>query len=201
MSASKHDESQITTVFDESSDLLSLVVKSHYSIDELLNVLLVEALPNADAVELKRVSFLLKVDFAIGLGVLRADLRPVFNKINAVRNSFAHNPYSEFSEKDASNTVNILLARDPKIVPDDFGCTANPRDVLETLFAVAFINLSVAYERFCIWKAESRVANQMAMEVIATGKRRENDRYSVREEFEERLRSHLNKHYPGIKKP
>lgn len=198
MSASKHDESQITTIFDESSDLLSLVVKSHYSIDELLNVLLVEALPNADAVELKRVSFLLKVDFAIGLGMLRPDLRPVFNKINTVRNSFAHNPYSEFSEKDASNTVNILLARDPKIVPDDFGCTSNPRDVLETLFAVGFINLSVAYERFCIRKSESRVANQMAMEVVAIGKRRESDRHSVQEEFEERLRSHLKKHYPGI---
>lgn len=201
MSAGKHHESHFRTVLEEESDLLSLVVKSHYSIDELLNVILVEVLPNADAVELKRISFLLKVDFVIGLGILRPDLRPIFNKINTLRNSFAHNPYWEFSDKDASNTENILSAPRPKVIPDDFEGRSNSQHVLKTLLGVGFINLTVAYERFCVGKAKARVVNEMATETVTVGGRRGRERYSVQEEFEERLRAYLSEHYPGITKP
>jgi hypothetical protein len=199
LSAGKHLKSHFTIIYEEESDLLSLVVKAHYSIDELLNIVLLEALPKADAVELKRVSFLLKVDFVIGLGILRSDLRPIFNKINAIRNSFAHNPYWEFSEKDALNTVNILAAPRPKVLPDDCECPLDPLKVLKTLLGVGFINLTVAYERYCVGKAKMQVVNQMATEVVANGKRRGRERHSVQEEFEERVRSYLNEHFPGIK--
>jgi len=200
LSAGKHHKSHFTTVYEEESDLLSLVVKAHYSIDELLNVVIVEALPNADAVELKRISFLLKVDFVIGLGILRSDLRPIFNKINAIRNSFAHNPYWDFSEKDALNTVNILTAPSPKVIPDDCECPLDPLKVLKTLLGVGFINLTVAYERYCIGKAKMQVINEMATETVTTGGCRGRGRYSVQEEFEERLRAYLNKHYPWMPK-
>lgn len=199
MSTSQQLESHFKALLEEGSDPLALVVKSHYSIDELLNLVLVEALPNADAVELKRISFLLKVDFVIGLGILRSDLRPVFNKINSIRNSFAHNPYWEFTENDANNTVNILSAPNPKVIPDEYKGKSGLRWVLEMLLGIGFINLKVAYERFCVGKAKAQVINEMVTEVVADGKRRGIDQYSAHEEFEQRLRSHLNQNYPGMK--
>lgn len=193
-------ESQFEGLLKDAPDLLSLVVKAHYSIDQLLNVALLEALPKADAIELERVAFLLKVDFATGLGILRTDLRPVFNLINTIRNRFAHNPYTEFSVKDGLDAKNVLLSRLAPVVPDEFGDEREPREVLETLFAVGFVNVVVAHERLCIRKAESHVANQMVVETLSGTRASERRELSTQERFERRLKLYLEEHHPEMKR-
>lgn len=193
-------ESQFEGLLKDAPDLLSLVVKAHYSIDQLLNVALLEALPKADDIELERVSLLLKVDFATGLGILRADLRPLFNWINNIRNRFAHNPYTEFSVKDAIDAKNVLLSRSAPVVPDKFRDEHGPREVLETLFAVGFVNVVVAHERLCIRKAESHVANQMVVETLSGARASEDRGFSTQERFERRLKLYLEERHPGMKR-
>ena len=183
----------------DAPDLLSLVVKAHYSTDQLLNVTLLEALPKADAIELERVSFLMKVDFATGLSLLSSDLRPIFNLINTIRNRFAHNPYTEFSVKDSLDARNVLLSRSARIVPDEFKEEQEPREILETLFAVGFVNVVVAHEQLCIRKAESHVANQMAVETLSGARASKSREISVQQRFEKRLALYLEEHHPGIK--
>ncbi|WP_281049991.1 hypothetical protein [Thauera sp. GDN1] len=192
-------ESQFEGLLKDAPDLLSLVVKAHYSIDQLLNIALLEALPKADAIEIERVAFLLKVDFATGLGILRRDLRPVFNLINTIRNRFAHNPYTEFSVKDGLDAKNVLLSRSAPVVPDEFKDEQEPREVLETLFAVGFVNIVVAHERLCIRKAESHVANQMAVETLSGARASERRELSTQERFERRLKLYLEERHPEIK--
>jgi hypothetical protein len=192
-------ESQFEGLLKDAPDLLSLVVKAHYSIDQLLNIALLEALPKADAIEIERVTFLLKVDFATGLGILRRDLRPVFNLINTIRNRFAHNPYTEFSVKDGLDAKNVLLSRSAPVVPDEFKDEQEPREVLETLFAVGFVNIVVAHERLCIRKAESHVANQMAVETLSGARASERRELSTQERFERRLKLYLEERHPEIK--
>lgn len=192
-------ESQFEGLLKDAPDLLSLVVKAHYSIDQLLNIALLEALPKADAIEIERVTFLLKVDFATGLGILRRDLRPVFNLINTIRNRFAHNPYTEFSVKDGLDAKNVLLSRSAPVVPDEFKDEQEPREVLETLFAVGFVNIVVAHERLCIRKAESHVAKQMAVETLSGARASERRELSTQERFERRLKLYLEERHPEIK--
>jgi len=182
-------------MLSQCEDLLSLVVKSHYSIDQLLNSTLEEALPSAASVELKRVAFLLKVDFTIGLGILRPEFRPVYNSINSVRNNFAHDPYAEVSEERARKILAMLSGITPKILPTGFCEPFKIRNVIETLFAIGFINLKVAYEKLCVKKAEAKIVGEMAVETV-NGKVRPNAaNVSVEEEFRMRLRSYLLEHY------
>lgn len=186
-------------MLSQSQDFLSLVVKSHYSIDQLLNSTLEEALTNAKSVELKRVSFLLKVDFIIGLGILRPALRPVFNAINSIRNIFAHDPYAEVSHESAQKILTTLRSIKPKVLPDDFCEPFRIRNVLETLFAVGFVSLNVAHKNLCVRKAESVVVSQMAVETVTQTVPSSAANISVEEEYRTRLRLYLSDHYPTIR--
>jgi len=186
-------------MLSQCGEFLSLVIKSHHSIDQLLNLTLEEALPRATSVELKRVSFLLKVDFTIGLGILRPEFRPIYNSINSVRNNFAHDPYAEISEDNARKTLSTLKGIRPKILPDEFCNPFEIRNVMETLFAIGFINLQVAYEALCVRKAESLIAGQMLTEALSENGRLNRAHVSAKEDFQIRIGSYLSQNYPGIK--
>ncbi|WP_209439633.1 hypothetical protein, partial [Buttiauxella noackiae] len=73
-------------LFDKDESELSLVIKGHFAIDSIIDEVLHMALDNSNSLELKRISFILKVDILISLGLLNADCKPLFNNINKVRN-------------------------------------------------------------------------------------------------------------------
>lgn len=185
-------------LLDGSPDLLSLVVKSHYSIDKVLNSIVLQRIPNADAIEFERVAFLLKVDLATGLGLFRKDVRPIFNLINTIRNRFAHNPYLSFSEQDMQDAKNVILSRNPKVVPESFNSEVAPREILETLFAVGFVIAVAAYEAVCKKNAEAWIANELVRETLSGGRNGKEQGLSVKDEFRFRLREFMSRHYPEI---
>jgi hypothetical protein len=133
------------------------------------------------------------------MGFLRREIRPIFNSINALRNDFAHDPYYEISDERALKISNILKSTKPKLVPDDFGEPFSIRDITETLFAVGFVNLRVAYERLCVRSAEYIVSGQMAAETLAGTFDRKAP--SVHEEFKVRVRAYMSKSHPSIEPP
>lgn len=192
------NQQKFNALLDGSPDLLSLVVKSHYSIDKLLDFVVLLRIPKADAIEFRRVAFLLKVDLATGMGLFREDLRPIFNLINTVRNRFAHDPYASFSEKDMQNAKNVLWSRTPMVVPESFKGETDPRTVLETLFAVGFVNAVAAYEIACRHNAEVRITNEMAIETVSNRRQGREAGLSVKDEFRFRLREFMSKHHPEI---
>ncbi|MGO0790635.1 hypothetical protein ACTOWA_12290 [Herbaspirillum seropedicae] len=192
------NQKKFNALLDGSPDLLSLVVKSHYSIDKLLDFVIFLRIPKADAIELRRVAFLLKVDLATGMGLFREDLRPIFNLINTLRNRFAHDPYSAFSDKDMQNAKNVLLSRKPMVVPESFKSETVSRIVLETLFVVGFLNAVAAYEIACRENAERRITNEMVIETLSNRSKGRKLGLSVKDEFSLRLREFMAEHHPEI---
>ncbi|MCF5071678.1 hypothetical protein GIW70_26295, partial [Pseudomonas syringae] len=142
-------EKDFRTLIEGETDLLNLVVKLHFSIDKVLDKALFEALPMANAMELRRVSFLLKFDFLSALNVLNADVRKFFDYCNSIRNTFAHNPYATFQDKDVIKAKSLLLSHPRPVVPKAFKGEKGSVEVLKTLFSVCFLQVVVSYEVLC----------------------------------------------------
>lgn len=191
-------EKDFRALVEGETDLLNLVVKLHYSIDKVLDKALFESLPLANAMELRRVSFLLKVDFLSALQVLNSDARKYFDFCNSIRNTFAHNPYATFQDKDVAKAKNLLLSHPRRLVPTSFKEEKDSVEVLKTLFSVCFLQVVVSYEQVCMQKVLNLISNEMTHEA-ATGQRRKfQGELSVHEEMEHRCIERLNALYPAI---
>lgn len=191
-------EKDFKALVEGETDLLNLVVKLHFAIDKILDKALFEALPMANAMELKRVSFLLKFDFLSALSVLSSDVRKIFDCCNSIRNTFAHNPYATFQDKDVDKAKSILLSHQRPLVPKSFGTEKDGVKVLKTLFTVCFLQVVVSYEKLCRQKVLNLITSEMTLEA-ATGKERKFlGEMSVHEEFEHRCVERLSVLYPAI---
>jgi hypothetical protein len=191
-------EKEFMALVESETDLLNLVVKLHFSIDKVLDRALFEALPMASAIEVKRVSFLLKFDFLSALGILSLDLRKFFEFCNSIRNTFAHNPYANFQDKDVVKAKSLLLSHSSKVVPQTFKKEKDSVEVLKTLFSVCFLQVVVSYEGLCRNKVLNFITNEMAIEAAAGKGRRYQGAMSLHEEFECRCVERLSALYPAI---
>ena len=92
----------------DESVLLDLILKGHHAVECNLNAALVEVLQDSDALELSRLTFLLKVDLCIAMGLIVKRVRPLFNRLNTYRNRFAHNPHTQIEEAYSTETLGIM---------------------------------------------------------------------------------------------
>jgi len=191
-------EKEFIALIESETDLLNLVVKLHFSIDKVLDKALFEALPMASAIEVKRVSFLLKFDFLSALSVLSLDLRKFFEFCNSIRNTFAHNPYATFQDKYVVKAKSLLLSHSSQVVPKSFKEEKNSVEVLKTLFSVCFLQIVVSYERLCRGKVLNFITNEMAIEAASGKERTYQGAMSLHEEFERRCVERLSALYPAI---
>lgn len=191
-------EADFFNLLDGENDFLSLVVKSHYSIDKMLDLALFECLPQADALELKRVSMLLKVDFLTALGGLNLGTRKLFELANSFRNTFAHDPYATFNKKDEVKVGNALTSHKPPLVQENFKSEVSGMDVLKTLFAVCFLQAWVVFEKNCKRKVSNIVAAQLVREALGKNIKKRPESMMLEEDFAERCRNLMAELYPGI---
>jgi len=118
------DIGTFTTFFQNEPDGLGLILKGHHAIETFLNASLIEALYESDALELSRIAFLLKADLLIALGLIPRQQRPLFNRLNAYRNKFAHDPHHKIDETYSEETSKLLQSLAPLVFetfnePDD----------------------------------------------------------------------------------
>ena len=124
-----------------------MVIRAHGEIETALRVAIVEALIEPHELELERLSFPLKLDLAIALGVVRNSVRPLFLRLNKTRNEFAHDPRAEFTEKDARDLVNVLSEGYRDGLKTDLDNAKTPKEILRIVFVVAFLEALGAAER------------------------------------------------------
>lgn len=145
-----------STLISKEPDALGLILKGHHAVENMLNASLIEALHESDALELSRISFLLKTDLLIALGLISRTQRPLFNRLNNYRNKFAHNPHYTIEEAYSDETSRQLQSLAPltsELIPDPgdqtifmperklvFICWA---DCLHTLTAACKKNIAV----------------------------------------------------------
>jgi hypothetical protein len=89
-------------------DPLQIAIRGHLYIEGELTKLLNEAFPKPEAIDLTRVSFPLKVDLAVAIGVLRPDEKPPYMTLNKLRNRLAHNLDAEVVKSDEMDLYNAL---------------------------------------------------------------------------------------------
>lgn len=87
---------------------LHMVLKGHSFVDAALSVIIAESLPVARSFEVAALSFPLKVDLAVALGLIPAEERGGYVRLNRLRNRFAHNPTTRLSKRDAVDFYNSL---------------------------------------------------------------------------------------------
>jgi hypothetical protein len=94
--------------FVNSDDELTLVVRGHLSLEAVLNHILDRALPRGLGEELDSLRFPQRVDLALALGKLDIESRPVWMKINAIRNRFAHDFDAKITQAEAREALGML---------------------------------------------------------------------------------------------
>ncbi len=100
---------EIRSMF-EGDDALGVILKGHLYVEHYLALVLsrVPALTPGRVFEL---SFAQKIDHAVQAGIIPADETGTLRLINKIRNRFAHQPRSYFSQDDAEAVWSSLSAR------------------------------------------------------------------------------------------
>jgi hypothetical protein len=144
---------EFSIMMQGSLDSLSLVIRAHHSIEARIQEALEHELPRANALELRRVAFLLKVDFLVALEVFHPKFRPLFEQVNTIRNRFAHDPYATWDTTDGAKVKSSIKAIDPGYPCDSYG-----GDSLKVLLHVVF--------DYATRKYNDRIAERLRTEAL-----------------------------------
>lgn len=185
---------EFVELLEKPQEQLSLVIKSHYEIDILLDRLLTASIDDVDSLEMRRISFILKVDILISLGVVRSDFKKLFNNINAIRNIYAHNPYSIFDAKQAEKSKIILMQiNETKEVMKEI---TEPTDILMFVFLNAYIYLEAALKNQYRKIQGKVVLNKRIHKALGTQAPRASD--ESLKSYHAEIESDLKEIYPGL---
>jgi hypothetical protein len=199
MSKPADDARELVGLFESESELFPVVIKCHHSIEQKLNATLQEALLKADVLDIERVTFLLKVDFLIALGVLQSKERSLFEQLNKVRNLFAHNPHAILSDARFADIRSALGGVDRSYVPAGKD-SDKPRGLLCWFFLVMFLRVQNALRDVIVRKVYREVALRRAGNLIRELDGEElpaTDRFET-ETFNEAMSRVLSERYPWL---
>lgn len=181
-------------VANNTEDQLSLVIKCHFELDSILDKLLTLSMYDASSLEVRRISFILKVDMLIGLGILSKNVRPLFNNINSIRNIYAHNPYSIFDKEMANKTKTIIMQ------VEDFKTFVRDDDVEKHILVLAFTIAYVCLEKSLKDQYRAIQSNEILNEKIkkALSCSRMVNNHESRQLHDKKVNDELKKKYPDL---
>ncbi len=173
-----------------STDLLNLVIRGHQAIESVLNAVIAESLQTPHALEIERLSFVLKVDLGVAMGIITPDSRPSLLKLNGVRNRFAHRSNASLDQKVAADLYTTLSASQRFAAGKDIGPTSDPFEVLRHVMAVLFVEAENTLDKLRDGKLEIQIWHEMAQDVLKKSPvQRPDSPYQrrVAEDFQRRL--------------
>lgn len=123
-------------------DAMKKTIRVHALIERVLIRHIQKALPHPEAIDLKPLSFLVKVDLAIAFGQLRADVRGSMAAVNSIRNRYAHAPATRLTAKmttDLWNTLPVRLQDDLRgVFRENF--SKLPKPMLTEVLGILFLD-------------------------------------------------------------
>ena len=143
-------------------DPLVQVVRGHQAIDAALCAAIGEALAEPHALEITRMSFDLKLDLAVALGVLRHEARPAFSSINRIRNAFAHRSNATVDERVARDLFASLAPHHREALRQGEQGKGGTLSDFRRVIAVLFFEARAAYFRL----QEKKLADEALGEII-----------------------------------
>jgi hypothetical protein len=125
------------------TDFAVLSIRGHIAIDSALSDVIIQTLPEPHVIEVERISFLLKVDLAIALRSMRQDSRPLFQKLNIIRNQFAHRANAQLDDTMARELRNCISEHQENILSlkDHPDIWTTPLQILNLATAAAFYDV------------------------------------------------------------
>lgn len=150
------------------SDPLIQILRGHQAIDAALCAGIGEALAEPHALEITRMSFELKLDLAVALGVLRPEAWPAFRSINRIRNAFAHRSDAIIDERVTRDLFASLAPHHREILRHgEEGKDSIPSDVRHVI-AVLFFEARAAYFRLRDGKLVNETLAELIRETLAS---------------------------------
>lgn len=171
-------------------DYFSVAIKGHQCIDTVLSQLLSASLPDPHKIEIVRLSYGLKVDFATAMQLLQSDSRPSFTAINKLRNKFAHDPNTVFDINEAINLCNTLSIAQKQTLGQYTPSNVSLGEFLANAIAIVFVETQSALNQVLDQKIYQEVQNEMVQETLERGRRtlKNLDEHKVKREKEMRRR-------------
>src|ERR1039458_5146983 len=150
-----------------SEDELTMVVRSHQDLDELLAKTISEALIESHFLDVERIPFSLKVELGVALGNVEEDMRSPLLKLNGIRNEFAHDSKTTLTEKHVRDFYNVFVFDNPKMReflhrPDK----TDPITLIRDLISVLFVRLRSNLEKLRDEKLWNLAVHEDALELL-----------------------------------
>lgn len=120
----------------ESDDPFTLAVKGSVAVEAVLDIAISEALPNPHLMEIRALKPALKLDLAVALGLIPSDVRAALQRLNRIRNEFAHENKEEFTTRDARQLRDLWPVRMREVSPSAFDVDP-PLGVLRSSLGIA----------------------------------------------------------------
>ena len=159
----------------DSKDCFTIAIKGHQIIDECLNVLLSVILSKSHHLELTRISFMLKVDIIIAIGKFSSESRPLFKKINNIRNRFAHDKNAIFDRNDINDLKNVWTKKHrdsynssiDELCCDPESAISHSQALLyEEILSNTITDIAFKEERDAFWDKESYIKGKSRRDVL-----------------------------------
>jgi hypothetical protein len=153
--------SEFLGVFNAPEPLV-FILRGHQIIDTLLGDTLIEVLPNSEVIEIKRLSFPLKVDLCFALQAIRPPLRGAYAVFNRIRNHHAHEYHAAVAPQDVLDLRNSIPAETRR----GFGIEPLTEDeaIFRKCVALLYLTSELALEALRDHKAEAAEWHAMAEE-------------------------------------
>ena len=142
--------------------MMSAVIRGHAAIDAALAVAISELLPQPHALEVKRLDASLKIDLATALEILPKEVRPAYQKLNAIRNRFAHEPNTRVSAQQAVDFRNTFAGTLVSMMTVNKAEKHSPGDIVRRGIAVLYIFAATELTHI----RDQRVANNELLTIV-----------------------------------
>ena len=112
-------------------------MQGHLYLEHIFDVLLREALPNPEAIELKRMGFAQRIDLVLALDLLPQELVETVRALGRLRNRSAHDLDFEITDKEVADLRNITPKPLRDAVQAEEGRPPSPLSFFEIIYALA----------------------------------------------------------------
>ena len=96
-----------------------LVIRAHLIAERTVYKILTEALVLPNAIDLDRLTLLVKVRLAVAMGLVPEMAIPCLTVLNSIRNKFAHNADYRFSDKDKGELLSAMPAHAAQVALEE----------------------------------------------------------------------------------
>lgn len=151
-------------------------VRGHLYLENVVIAFLQHALEKPELLDVERVPFNLKVEFAAALGLIPTHLIPILKKINTIRNHLSHNLKYSIPDQAKNDLLNLFRPSERELVLEVEGegqSVEVTKVPISHFIKVVIVLLDLHRQSYVKWRAERQEALENARRVLSKVKREE----------------------------